>query len=83
MTTEFINDYLDEKMKENEEYIVCTFYDLRVKHNVAESEVDKFLELAKIKLENMNYQVFFTGAEFTYKFARRTVQDNGASIKVV
>ena len=80
---EFIDSYLDEKIEEDEEYIVCTFYDLRVKHNVLEDDVDKFLELAKIKLENMNYQVYFTGAKFTYKYAMRTVQDNGASIKVV
>ena len=82
MTTEFINNYLDKKIEENEEYIVCTFYDLRVNHNVAESDVDKFLELAKIKLEHMNYQVYFTGAEFTYKFARRTVQDNEYMIAI-
>lgn len=82
MTTEFINDYLDEKIKENEECIVCTFYDLRVKHNVVESDVDKFLELAKIKLEKLDYQVYFAGTEFTYKFARKTVQDNEYMIAI-
>ena len=82
MTTEFINDYLDEKMKQNEECIICTFYDLRIKHNVSEDDVNKFLELAKIKLENMDYQVYFTGAEFTYKFARRKVQDNEYMIAI-
>ena len=76
MTIEFVTEYLNKKMDENEEYIVCTFYDLRIKHNVFEDEVQSFLELAKIRLENMNYKVFFTGAEYMYKFERKKVKDN-------
>ena len=59
MTTQFITDYLDEKINENEDYIVCTFFDLRVKNNISEDDVQSFLELAKIKLEHMDYNVFF------------------------
>ena len=42
MTTQFVSDYLEEKMDQNEEYIVCTFFDLRVKHNVQEKDVQNF-----------------------------------------
>ena len=76
MTTQFITDYLDEKINENEDYIVCTFFDLRVKNNISEDDVQSFLELAKIKLEHMDYNVFFTGAEYTYKFERKKVNTN-------
>ena len=76
VTTEFISNYLDEKIKQSPDMLICTFYDLRIKHNVAEDDVDRFLELAKIRLENLDYQVYFTGAEFTYKHTRRKVQDN-------
>ena len=36
MTLQFINDYIEQKINENEEYIRITFYDLRVKHNLSE-----------------------------------------------
>lgn len=76
MTIEFVTEYLDRKMEENEDYILCTVYDLRVKNNVLEQEVDDFLKYAKIRLENLNYQVYFTGARFKYDNNIRIVQDN-------
>lgn len=76
MTIQFITDYLDKKIEENENYIVCTFYDLRVRNGLTELEVNKFLELSKIRLENMDYQVYFTGAKYMYNYTKMTVQDN-------
>ena len=43
MTVKFVEEYWNSKLKENEEYMVCTFYDLRVKNNVSEEDVDQFL----------------------------------------
>ena len=74
MTTQFIENYWQDKL--GEDCIVCTFYDLRVKHNLSESEVDEFLQLSRNKLENNGYDVYFTGAKFVYQNANRTVQDN-------
>ena len=82
MTIEFIEKYLDNKLRENEEYIVCTFYDLRVKHNLSDEDVDKFLEWSRNKLQNMGYKVFFTGAKFVYQNANRTVQANELMIAI-
>lgn len=76
MTLEFVTEYLDNKIYENENYIVCTVFDLRVNNGVFEKEVDDFLRFAKIRLENMNYQVYFTGAKYTYNGERKQVQDN-------
>lgn len=82
MTLEFVTNYLDKKINENANYIVCTFYDLRVKNGVLEKDVDNFLKYAKIRLENMNYQVYFTGAKFTYNNEIRQVQDNEYMIAI-
>ena len=82
MTTQIVSDYLDEKMEIDEEYIVCTFFDLRVKHNIQEKDVQKFLELAKIKLENLDYKVYFTGAEFLFKGDRKRVKENEYMIAI-
>ncbi len=76
MTTEFVTNYLDKKIYENEDFIVCKFYDLRVKQNLTEESVQQFLSLAKIRLENMNYLVYFTGAKYKYKGESKRVKDN-------
>lgn len=79
---EFITEYINKKILENEEYIRITFYELRVKCNLTEEQTDEFLRLAKIRLENMNYKVFFTNAKFTYKNANITVQPNELMIAI-
>ena len=76
MTTKFVTEYLDRKIEEKEDYIVCTFYDLRIKNNLSEEQVQEFLELAKTRLENLQYQVYFTGAKFDYKNNRNIVENN-------
>lgn len=82
MTLEFVTDYLDKKINENDNYIVCTFYDLRIRNKVLEKDVDDFLKYAKIRLENLNYQVYFTGAKFTYNNEMKQVQDNEYMIAI-
>ena len=76
MTTEFLTDYIDKKISENPNYIRYTFYELRVKNNLSEDEVDEFLRLSRNRLENLGYNVYFTGAKYIYDNANRTVQDN-------
>lgn len=76
MTLQFISECIDEKIEENEEYISISFYELRIKNGLSEREIDKFLELARNKLLNMDYQVFFTGAKYKYKGVEKMVQDN-------
>lgn len=72
----FIESYMEEKINQDENYIVCTFYDIRVKHNLSEKETDEFLILSRNKLQNLGYKVYFSGAKYTYNNCNRTVQDN-------
>lgn len=76
MTMQDITDFSDDKIKKNENEIVVTFYEIRVKNNLSEAETDDFLVLCKIRHENMGYQVFFTGEKFVFQNANRTVQQN-------
>lgn len=82
MTTQFVENLINEKMIINENEIAFTFYELRVKHNLSEKQVDEFLALCKTRLENLDYQVYFTGAKFTYQNANRTVQDNELMVAI-
>ena len=82
MTTQFVESLINSKMNINQNEIIFTFYELRVKHNLTEEQTDEFLALCKTRLENLDYRVFFTGAKFTYQNANRTVQDNEFMIAI-
>lgn len=82
MTKQFVIDYIDKKMEENENYIRYTFYELRVKNNLSEEDLEVFLKINKDYFENKGYNVYFTGAKFTYENADRTVQPNELMIAI-
>lgn len=77
-----IEDTLKKKMRDDENYIRFTFYELRVKYNLTEEETDKFLELIRNKLEKIDFKVYFTGARFIYQNANRLVQPNELMIAI-
>lgn len=82
MTLEFIDNYINKKIAENEDMIIYTFYELRIKNNLSEEDVCKFLELNKIRLENLGYKTYFTGEKFTYEGIERIVQDNELMVAI-
>ena len=82
MNIEFVVNYISNKLKENKNYIRYTFYELRVKNNLSEEEVDEFLKINKSYLEDKGYNVYFTGAKFVYENANRTVQPNELMIAI-
>lgn len=82
MTTQYVEEYLNYKISQNENEIIYTFYELRVKNNLSEEEIDEFLRLNKIRLENLGYKVYFTGAKFVFENANRTVQANQYMIAI-
>ena len=82
MKTDYVGRYIEYKLLENEEEIRITFYELRVKENLTEIETEEFLQLCKNKLENMKFNVYFTGETFVYKQCNRMVQPNELLIAV-
>lgn len=82
MELKFVNDYINKKLLSNHNYIVYTFYELRIENNLSEDEVDEFLELNKDYLESKGYNVYFTGAKFFYENEYRIVQPNELMIAI-
>lgn len=82
MTTQYVEEYLNYKMSQNKSEIIYTFYELRIKNNLSKEEIDEFLRLNKIRLENLGYKVYFTGAKFVFQNANRTVQSNEYMIAI-
>lgn len=76
MTLEFIDTCLNKKIAENQEIIVYTYYELRIKNNLSKIEANSFLELTKTKLENLNYRVYATGENYIYENKAKTVREN-------
>ena len=76
MNLEDITVYIDNKIKQNPDFIIFTYYEIRVKLNLSEEETNEFLRLSRNRLENLDYKVYFTGAKHMYENANRKVQDN-------
>lgn len=84
MTDNFVISYINNKIEESKDknYIRYTFYELRIKNNLSEKDVDTFLKINKDYFENNGYKVYFTGAKFIYNNANMTVQPNELMIAI-
>lgn len=82
MDLEFIEQYINNKLSENEDYVRITFYDLRVKNNLTQEETENFVRLVKNRLENIGYKVYTTDDKYEYKNANMTVQPNELLIAI-
>ena len=71
-----IEKYLMDKIAQNEDFVVCSLFEIRIKLDISEDQETEFLRFAKIRLENLGYDVYFTGAKYTYQNEERVVQDN-------
>ncbi len=82
MTGEFVMNYIDKKLEEDEHCVIYTFYELRIKNNLSEEDVANFLIINKDFFENKGYKVFFTGDKYEYKHNIRVVQSNELMVAV-
>ena len=83
-TDEEIMEYISWKESTSQDinFIRFTFYELRVKNNLSEEDLEVFLKINKDYFENKGYNVYFTGAKFTYENANRMVQPNELMIAI-
>ena len=79
---EFVENFIADKITINPQLVRYTYYELRVKLNLTEKGLDRFLKCSKIILEELNYKVFFTGARFKFENANRVVETNEYMIAI-
>ena len=77
-----IESTLNDKMKENNDFIRYTYYELKVKYNLTELEIIKFTEFLKNKLENNNYLVYKENDKYEYKNTKAIVKSNEILIAI-
>ncbi len=76
MTLEELDKDINHKIEENEDFVRYTYFELKIKHNLSEGEIDEVLRLARNKFENLGYRVYFTGAKYNYNGENRVVESN-------
>ena len=62
MNTKFVGDIIDEKLEQNDEFVVFSFYELRIKYNLTEDKknecgfyhINDSLEVVVNEKENFN-----------------------------
>ena len=57
MTIDELDNYINNKMNKEGNFIIFTYYEIRVKMNLSKEEVVIATDLIKKKLENNNYTV--------------------------
>lgn len=82
MTMQEITQYLDNKIDKNENLVIITFYEVRIKFDLSEEETQEFLRLCKTRLENLGYEVYFTGAKYRYQGESKIVQSNELMVAI-
>ena len=82
MTLEMLNDIIESKINQNENFIIFTFYELMVKHDVRKDESGAVIDLIKQKLIKYNYDVYTTGESYTLNSVTYTVPINISLIAI-
>ena len=77
-----IEQTLNDKMKQDENFIRYSFYEVNVKYGLNKNEKSLFLNLLKTKLVNNRYKVSLEGQRFKYNNANMLVQDNETLIAI-
>lgn len=78
----FTINFIELKESENKKYIKYSYYELKVKYNLNEKEIDEVLRISRDYFENKGYKVYFTNAEFEYQNTRRKVETNELMIAI-
>ena len=80
----FIINFINKKEKasKNKNYIKYSYYELKVKANLSEKQIDEVLRVSRDYFENKNYNVYFTNAEFEYNGQKRKVETNDYMIAI-
>lgn len=77
-----IDDYLEKKIEEGNNKVTCSYFEVKTKVGISKADENEFLRLARNKLENKGYDVFFTNAVYTYNNKKETVGINNFLVAI-
>lgn len=76
MTLDYITESIDEKIRMDSKKVVYTFYELKFEKNLSKEEMKYFIDMAKIRLQNLNYDVYITGESYWEHNEQKSVEIN-------
>ncbi len=76
MTLPQITELIDEKIEKNNQKVVISFYELKVKENLSDNDLRSTMNLISIRLSNLGYRVYTTGEKYNYNGLNYIVERN-------
>lgn len=77
-----VDNFLQQKLNENGNIIICTYYEINFKLDISENDEDSFLIYVREKLENLGYDVYFTNSKYFYDNQEKIVNTNEAFVAI-
>ena len=72
----FVENFINVKIVKSGGIVKISYFELKIKMNMDEEDIDRFLKCSKIILEDQNYNVYLSGEEFEYEGKQNKVENN-------
>lgn len=72
----FVENFINVKIVKSGGIVKISYFELKIKMNMDEEDIDRFLKCSKIILEDQNYNVYLSGEEFEYEDKKNKVENN-------
>ena len=72
----FVENFINVKIVKSGGIVKISYFELKIKMNMDEEDIDRFLKCSKIILEDQNYNVYLSGEEIEYEGKKNKVENN-------
>ena len=72
----FVENFVNVKITKNNDIVKFSYFEIKIKMNMDEEDIDRFLKCSKIILEEQGYQVYQLGEKYNFEGEQRKVEDN-------
>lgn len=72
----FVENFVNVKIAKNSDIVKFSYFEIKIKMNMDEEDIDRFLKCSKIILEDQGYQVYHLGENYNFNGEQRKVEDN-------
>ena len=72
----FVENFVNVKITKNNDIVKFSYFEIKIKMNIDEEDIDRFLKCSKIILEDQGYQVYQLGEKYNFEGEQRKVEDN-------
>lgn len=72
----FVENFVNVKIAKNNDIVKFSYFEIKIKMNMDEEDIDRFLKCSKIILEDQGYQVYQLGEKYNFEGEQRKVEDN-------